>query len=159
MNGEYEVIEAEIIETSELINKELKKVYPKSSIDGADISIKSLSHAKLKKVWEYLEHSCDVGRQPNLLKKDFPNHDFSHINKYWWNNDIPINEKKINHETINELDIERTNVVNDIVQKYEAKIEIRGASGGGTGAAAQHSQSLESWFCHVPGLKVVTPSE
>lgn len=44
---------------------------------------------------EYLEHSCDVGRQPHLLKKDFPNHDFSHINKYWWNNDIPINEKKL----------------------------------------------------------------
>ena len=37
-------------------------------------------------------------------------------------------------------------------------IVIRGASGAGTGAAAQHSQSLESWFCHVPGLKVVTPS-
>jgi pyruvate dehydrogenase E1 component beta subunit len=37
-------------------------------------------------------------------------------------------------------------------------IVIRCASGGGTGAAAQHSQSLESWFCHVPGLKVVTPS-
>ena len=27
---------------------------------------------------------------------------------------------------------------------------VRGASGAGTGAAAQHSQSLESWFCHVP---------
>ena len=27
-----------------------------------------------------------------------------------------------------------------------------------TGAAAQHSQSLEAWFCHVPGLKVVIPS-
>lgn len=26
-----------------------------------------------------------------------------------------------------------------------------------TGAAAQHSQSLEAWFCHVPGLKVVVP--
>ena len=37
-------------------------------------------------------------------------------------------------------------------------IIVRGASGAGTGAAAQHSQSLESWFCHVPGLKVVTPS-
>ncbi|MDZ7728015.1 MAG: transketolase C-terminal domain-containing protein [Dehalococcoidia bacterium] len=24
--------------------------------------------------------------------------------------------------------------------------------------AAQHSQSLEAWFCHVPGLKVVMPS-
>ena len=37
-------------------------------------------------------------------------------------------------------------------------IIVRGASGAGTGAAAQHSQSLESWFWHVPGLKVVTPS-
>ncbi|WP_421723170.1 alpha-ketoacid dehydrogenase subunit beta [Bauldia sp.] len=31
-------------------------------------------------------------------------------------------------------------------------------SGSGTGAAAQHSQSLEAWFAHVPGLKVVEPS-
>lgn len=30
--------------------------------------------------------------------------------------------------------------------------------GSGTGAAAQHSQSLEAWFAHVPGLKVVQPS-
>jgi pyruvate dehydrogenase E1 component beta subunit len=35
---------------------------------------------------------------------------------------------------------------------------IRTASGGGTGAAAQHSQSLENLYCHVPGLKVVIPS-
>jgi pyruvate dehydrogenase E1 component beta subunit len=35
---------------------------------------------------------------------------------------------------------------------------IRAASGGGTGAAAQHSQSLEQMYCHVPGLKVVAPS-
>ena len=40
----------------------------------------------------------------------------------------------------------------------DVPVVVRGASGGGTGAAAQHSQSLESWFCHVPGLKVVTPS-
>ena len=31
--------------------------------------------------------------------------------------------------------------------------------GAGLGAAAHHSQSLESWFIHVPGLKVVVPSE
>ena len=35
---------------------------------------------------------------------------------------------------------------------------LRAAGGSGTGAAAQHSQSLEAWFCHVPGLKVVMPS-
>ncbi|GHU62822.1 TPP-dependent acetoin dehydrogenase complex, E1 protein subunit beta [Clostridia bacterium] len=35
---------------------------------------------------------------------------------------------------------------------------IRTPAGSGTGAAAQHSQSLEAWFCHVPGLKVVMPS-
>ena len=35
---------------------------------------------------------------------------------------------------------------------------IRAASGGGTGAAAQHSQSLENLYCHIPGLKVVIPS-
>ena len=35
---------------------------------------------------------------------------------------------------------------------------LRTPSGSGTGAAAQHSQSPEAWFCHVPGLKVVVPS-
>lgn len=35
---------------------------------------------------------------------------------------------------------------------------IRLPSGSGTGAAAQHSQSLEAWYGHVPGLKVVQPS-
>lgn len=35
---------------------------------------------------------------------------------------------------------------------------LRAPSGSGTGAAAQHSQSLEAWFAHIPGLKVVLPS-
>ncbi len=35
---------------------------------------------------------------------------------------------------------------------------VRLPSGSGTGAAAQHCQSLEAWLCHVPGLKVVTAS-
>jgi 2-oxoisovalerate dehydrogenase E1 component len=35
---------------------------------------------------------------------------------------------------------------------------IRGPQGGGLRLAAQHSQSLESWFAHVPGLVVVAPS-
>lgn len=37
-------------------------------------------------------------------------------------------------------------------------IVIRMPAGSGTGAAAQHSQSLEAWFAHVPGLKVVQPA-
>lgn len=35
---------------------------------------------------------------------------------------------------------------------------LRAPFGSGTGAAAQHSQSMEAWFCHVPGLKVIAPS-
>ncbi len=35
---------------------------------------------------------------------------------------------------------------------------IRGPQGGGVRLAAQHSQSLEAWFVHVPGLVVVAPS-
>nr|WP_244295136.1 transketolase C-terminal domain-containing protein [Paracoccus versutus] len=35
---------------------------------------------------------------------------------------------------------------------------MRFPSGSGTGAAAQHSQSLEAWLGHVPGLKVIQPS-
>jgi 2-oxoisovalerate dehydrogenase E1 component len=35
---------------------------------------------------------------------------------------------------------------------------IRGPQGGGLRLAAQHSQSLEAWFIHVPGLIVVAPS-
>jgi len=35
---------------------------------------------------------------------------------------------------------------------------IRMAMGAGRRAAAQHSQSLQAWFCHIPGLKVVMPS-
>ena len=31
-------------------------------------------------------------------------------------------------------------------------------AGAGGGMAAQHSQSLEAWLCHVPGLKVLMPS-
>ncbi len=35
---------------------------------------------------------------------------------------------------------------------------VRAPIGSGTGAAGQHSQSVEAWICNVPGLKVVTPS-
>ena len=42
--------------------------------------------------------------------------------------------------------------------KGSVPLVIRTPSGSGTGAAAQHSQSLEAWLTHVPGLKVVQPA-
>ena len=42
--------------------------------------------------------------------------------------------------------------------KARVPMVLRAQEGAGRGNAAQHSQSLEAWFCHIPGLKVVTPS-
>ena len=42
--------------------------------------------------------------------------------------------------------------------KISLPMVVRLPAGAGTGAAAQHSQSLEAWLTHVPGLKVVYPS-
>lgn len=42
--------------------------------------------------------------------------------------------------------------------KARLPLTIHTMAGAGTSMAAQHSQSLEAWFCHVPGLKVVMPS-
>ncbi|MFN8473515.1 MAG: alpha-ketoacid dehydrogenase subunit beta [Anaerolineae bacterium] len=42
--------------------------------------------------------------------------------------------------------------------KASVPMVLRTPAGSGTGAAAQHSESLESWFVHIPGLKVVMPS-
>ena len=42
--------------------------------------------------------------------------------------------------------------------KATVPMVLRLPSGSGTGAAAQHSQSLESMLIHIPGIKVVAPS-
>jgi len=42
--------------------------------------------------------------------------------------------------------------------KAKVPMVLRTAGGGGTGAAGQHSQSLEALVAHIPGLKVVMPS-
>jgi pyruvate dehydrogenase E1 component beta subunit len=42
--------------------------------------------------------------------------------------------------------------------QYNIPLVIRGPGGPAHQLAAQHSQSMESYFCHVPGLKVVRPS-
>jgi pyruvate/2-oxoglutarate/acetoin dehydrogenase E1 component len=42
--------------------------------------------------------------------------------------------------------------------KLKVPLVIRTQEGGGRGNAAQHSQSLEALFLHIPGLKIVMPS-
>ena len=42
--------------------------------------------------------------------------------------------------------------------KAQIPLVMRSMCGAGLRAAAQHSQSLESWFMHIPGIKVVMPS-
>jgi pyruvate/2-oxoglutarate/acetoin dehydrogenase E1 component len=42
--------------------------------------------------------------------------------------------------------------------KATVPMVLRMPAGSGTGAAAQHSESLESWLVNVPGLKVVAPA-
>jgi len=42
--------------------------------------------------------------------------------------------------------------------QYTLPVVVRAAGGGGLNAGPQHSQCLEAWFAHIPGLKVVMPS-
>ena len=42
--------------------------------------------------------------------------------------------------------------------KWKAPLVMRTTLGATRRSAAQHSQSLHAWFCHIPGLKVVMPS-
>jgi pyruvate dehydrogenase E1 component beta subunit len=42
--------------------------------------------------------------------------------------------------------------------KWKVPMVMRTTLGATRRSAAQHSQSLHAWFCHVPGLKVILPS-
>lgn len=42
--------------------------------------------------------------------------------------------------------------------QFNVPIVIRMATGGGKQLAAQHSRSLEGWYAHIPGLKIVAPA-
>lgn len=42
--------------------------------------------------------------------------------------------------------------------KARVPMVLRASCGAGIRAAAQHSQSLEAWCAHVPGLKIIMPS-
>ena len=44
-------------------------------------------------------------------------------------------------------------------RKAKVPLVIRLIIGKGWGQGPQHSQSLEAMFAHIPGLKVVAPSE
>jgi len=73
----------------------------------------------------------------------------------------PIVEMQFSDFIVNAMDA----IVNQAAKlhfMYGGRVEVpmvlRAPGGGGTGAAAQHSQSLEAWFAHVPGLKVVMPA-
>jgi 2-oxoisovalerate dehydrogenase E1 component len=54
-------------------------------------------------------------------------------------------------------------IVNNLAKSYwrwgqNADVVVRMPTGAGVGAGPFHSQSTEAWFTHVPGLKVVYPS-
>ncbi len=42
--------------------------------------------------------------------------------------------------------------------QFNVPIVIRMATGGGRQLAAQHSRSLEGWYAHIPGIKVLSPA-
>ena len=42
--------------------------------------------------------------------------------------------------------------------QFNVPLVIRIATGGGKQLAAQHSHSLEGWYAHIPGLKILTPA-
>jgi pyruvate dehydrogenase E1 component beta subunit len=42
--------------------------------------------------------------------------------------------------------------------QFHVPLVIRMATGGGRQLAAQHSHSLEGWYAHIPGIKVLTPA-
>ncbi len=42
--------------------------------------------------------------------------------------------------------------------QFDCPLVVRTASGAGMGTGPHHSQSLEAWCCHNPGLKTIAPS-
>ncbi len=42
--------------------------------------------------------------------------------------------------------------------QFGVPLVVRMATGGGRQLAAQHSHSLECWYAHIPGIKVLTPA-
>ena len=68
--------------------------------------------------------SSEVGRQPSILQKEFPDFYFDKLKKFWWNNDIPINEKKIIFESMEDLDKRVLIFKNWIKKRQEKRIAV-----------------------------------
>ena len=75
---------------------------------------------------EHVVHSCDIGKQPDELKKIFPNLNFEKLEKYWWNNGKKIEEKTILFESIAELDLRVKKFQKFIKNREEKRIAIIG---------------------------------
>ena len=60
--------------------------------------------------------------------------------------------------TINQIIGEASKVRYGTESKLEAPMVIRAPQGGGVRGALYHSQSVEAFFAHTPGLKVITPA-
>jgi pyruvate/2-oxoglutarate/acetoin dehydrogenase E1 component len=43
-------------------------------------------------------------------------------------------------------------------KQFGVPLAIRMATGAGRQLGAQHSHSLEGWYAHIPGIKVLTPA-
>ena len=63
---------------------------------------------------ELLSHSCDVGRSPEHLRKDFPHLDFDHLDEVWWHQG-PVNE--------NGVPVEPRHVFADRIGRFAREIE------------------------------------
>ena len=64
--------------------------------------------------------SSEVGRQPSILAKEFPDFKFNNLKNFWWNNNIFIDEKKIIFESIEDLD-KRVLIFKEWIQNREEK--------------------------------------
>ena len=75
---------------------------------------------------EHVAHSCDIGKQPDELKKIFPNLNFGKLEKYWWNNGKKIQEKKIFIESIANLNLRVKKFKTFIENRNEKRIAVIG---------------------------------
>ena len=73
---------------------------------------------------EHLYHSCDVGRQPLALKKEFPKFNFTSLDNYWWNNNKKIDLRKINQESRDDIKIRLDSFKNWINLKNHKTIAV-----------------------------------